>query len=258
MRFSITGLFYNILLVLGIVGVVDTTVLLSNGVGRNLGTLFPGIIGGFFVISGVLYNFFDIDIIGVRRRIVRNTLMIMLGLWMVTFLFVEGLILSGTRSEENKKAEFVIVLGAALHGKQLSWTLYTRINKALDYLNSHPGTKVVVSGGQGAGESITEAEAMKRFLVAKGIQENRIIKEEKSTSTIENLRFSKEIIEKQSKQTPRIMLTTNDFHMYRAKMLANREGLHVYALPSATPLSIKYNSYFREYFALIKSYLLDH
>lgn len=257
MRFFTTGLFYNVLLVLGVIGIIDTTVLLSYGVGKNLGTLFPGIIGTIFVISGLLYNLFGIDIIKVKRRIVRNILIIVLGFWMVTFLFIEGLILTGARSDENKNSDFVIVLGAALHGKQMSLTLSTRMYKALVYLNAHPNTKVVVSGGQGPGESITEAEAMKRFLVAKGINENRIWKEEKSTSTIENLRFSKAIIEKQTKQTAQIMLTTNDFHMYRAKMLARREGLEVYALPSETPLSVRFNSYFREYFAVIKSYFLD-
>lgn len=257
MRLSLVGLFYNFIFVLGVIGVIDTTVLLSYGAGKNLGTLFPGIAGGIFVIAGLLYNLFSLDVFGIKRRIVRNTLIMVFGVWVITFLLVQSLILTEALSDETQNSDFVIVLGAALHGEQMSLTLFTRINKALGYLNSHPNTKVVVAGGQGAGESITEAEAMKRFLVANGINENRILKEDKSTSTIENLRFSKAIIEKHTTDTPHIMLVTNDFHSYRAKMLAHREGMKVYALPSETPLSVRFNSYFREYFAVIKSYFLD-
>lgn len=257
MHISALGLFYGFLLVLGLIGVVDTTLLLSFGVGKNLGTLFPGIIGSIFIIAGMLYNFWGFDLIGVRHRTIRNLLILLLGFWVATFLFIEGLILTGAQSDENKNADFVIVLGAALHGEQLSLTLVSRMNKALTYLKAHPDTMVVVSGGQGPGESLTEAEAMKRFLVAGGINENRILKEENSTSTIENLTFSKAIIEKYTQQTPQVMLTTNDFHMYRAKILAQRLGLQVNALPSETPLSIRFNAYFREYFAVIKSYIFD-
>ena len=81
-------------------------------------------------------------------------------------------------------------------------------------------------------------------------------KEEKSTSTIENLRLSKKIMAGTSKKNE-IMIVTRDYHMLRAKMLAKRAGLTPYSLPSRTPYYVLSNSYIREYFAIIKSFFLD-
>jgi uncharacterized SAM-binding protein YcdF (DUF218 family) len=90
-----------------------------------------------------------------------------------------------------------------------------------------------------------------------GIKEERIIKEDKSTSTMENFKNTKEIVLKDNSENIRILIVTNDFHMFRAKLLARRNGFIPYGLPSSTPWSILPNCYIREYFAVLKSLVFD-
>ncbi len=177
--------------------------------------------------------------------------------WVVTFVIVESIIVFSLKTEENAEVDYLMILGAGLKGKEISIALQKRVEKGVDYLNSNPEALVIVSGGQGAGEEITEAEAMKQYLVEYGINETRIIKEEKSTSTMENFKNTKEILLQGNKEDIRILIATNDFHLFRAKLLAKRNGFIAYGLPSKTPLSILLNCYIREYFAVIKSLIFD-
>lgn len=116
--------------------------------------------------------------------------------WLVSFLVIEGLILYAAYVEETFESDYVVVLGAGLFGDQLSPTLQYRLETCLSYLKNRPRVKVVVSGGQGTDEAISEAEAMKRYLTVHGIEKHRVIMEDKSTSTYENLLFSKKILER--------------------------------------------------------------
>lgn len=175
-----------------------------------------------------------------------------------SFIIIEGLIIYYGSQNNFHKSDYLIILGAGLRGERLSLTLSQRMYKSLEYLEEHPNTKIIVSGGQGSGEDITEAEAMKRFLISNGIDEKQIIKEDKSTSTSENLIYSKSIIDKiDSKEKLKISLVTTNFHMFRAKFLASRVGLKVDSVPSELhPLLIP-NYYVREYLAVINSYMFD-
>ncbi len=117
---------------------------------------------------------------------------------------------------------------------------------------------IIVSGGKGAGESITEAEAMERYLAKHDIPRAQIIKEEKSTSTFENFKFSKKMMQNQNmKLDVPILVITNDFHAFRTKMIAKRFGLNITVIPAKTPWIAVPNLYVREYFAVIKSYFID-
>jgi len=150
-----------------------------------------------------------------------------------------------------------IVLGAGLRGENVSLTLKKRLDRAIDYAQSCPDALIVVSGGQGAGESIPEAEAMSRYLIAHGIAGERIIKEAASTSTRENFRFSKVLLDELLKPGYRITYITTDFHAYRAGLLAREEGfeeparlcstLHWYLYPA---------NYLRESLAVCKTWLI--
>ena len=90
--------------------------------------------------------------------------------------------------------EYIIVLGAHVQGTRLTLALLERTRRALQYLEENPETKAVLSGGQGEGEDISEAQAMCNYLVEHGIDRERLILEGRSTSTTENLKFSLEII----------------------------------------------------------------
>ena len=147
----------------------------------------------------------------------------------------------------------MIVLGAKVNGMSPSLSLQSRINTAARYLKENEKTIVaIVSGGQGPDEDISEAEAMRQGLVAQGIGAERIIIEDKSTSTYENMRFSKKLI---PSGLDRGLLVTNDYHLYRAHLLAKQEGLDVTGLPAKTPRVTLVKSYVREYLAILKWYV---
>ncbi|WZL72209.1 YdcF family protein [Clostridiaceae bacterium 35-E11] len=183
---------------------------------------------------------------------------ILLGLVLLSFLIIEGCILWHAKPDKNVVVDYVVVLGAGLRGEQLSLTLFNRMNESLGYLQHDPNLSVAVSGGQGEGEDITEAEAMRRFLITHGIDERRIIKEEQSTSTLENLKFTKKILdEKSGDKNHRILIITDGFHLFRGKLLARRIGLIPYGMPSKTVSYLIPKYYLREYFAVIKSMIFD-
>ncbi len=141
----------------------------------------------------------------------------------------------------------VVVLGAALRGENPSRLLRERLETAADYLHQNPNAVCVVSGGQGEDEVCSEASVMKRYLMEKGIAEHRIYTEEQSTSTFENIRFSKALIE-QHGLCGNIALVTQEFHQYRAAKLAQQAGFeNIGALPSKTPFYLLGSYWVRDF-----------
>ncbi len=137
------------------------------------------------------------------------------------FATVECLVISGMDDDGEPGLDYIIVLGAQVKGTRPSMALRWRIDRAYEYLTENPDTFAVVSGGQGQGEDISEAECMKRELVSRGIPEERILMEDRSTSTMENIRFSLEVI---GRDGVRIGIVTNNFHVWRAVKIAHRAG----------------------------------
>lgn len=176
----------------------------------------------------------------------------------IVFLAVEGLILSFGESDPPEEAvSAVIVLGAGVNGRTPSLTLQTRIEAAAAYLNKHPDVPAVLSGGQGPGEAITEARAMYTALTARGIPAERLLLEEKSTSTAENIAFSKELLAEHGIGSGgTVAIVTNDFHQYRARRIAADNGLTAVGIPAELPWWwLNANYYVREFFALGKLWL---
>ncbi|MGG1341453.1 YdcF family protein [Bacillus toyonensis] len=151
-------------------------------------------------------------------------------------------------------ADYIIVLGSKVNGTKPSYSLQYRIDKAAEYLKSHEKTIAIVSGGQGKGEDISEALAMKQGLMKQNIAEERIIMEDKSTSTDENITFSKPLIPANMKKG---MIVTNDFHMFRAKKIAAKQGLQLEGLPAKTPKPIIISSNVREYLAITQYWFMN-
>ena len=166
--------------------------------------------------------------------------------------FLHMKILQHSKETPPPDADYIIILGARVKGEVPSLALQARIEAAGDYLLENPSTIAIASGGQGPGEDITEATAIKDGLVQLGIEADRIILEDKSTSTYENISFSKKLLPKGRKEG---LVVTNDFHLYRAKMIARRYGLELGGLPADTPRQAVVKSYAREYLALTKYYL---
>ena len=155
----------------------------------------------------------------------------------------------------------VIVLGAGVNGETPSAALRSRIDAAAAYLEQHPGVPAVLSGGQGPGEHISEAEAMRRALWTDSDAENsRYLLEDRSTNTAENFKFSKALLEEQGldTETAVIAVVTNDFHCFRSHMIAQRQGLHIVDVPAELPWWwLTANYYLREAFAVVKTALFD-
>jgi uncharacterized SAM-binding protein YcdF (DUF218 family) len=149
---------------------------------------------------------------------------------------------------------YIIVLGARLHGEDMSLALYYRVQKALEYLKRNPESNVVVSGGQGPGEDITEAEAMARFFRENGIENERILLEDRSTSTLENLKYSRELL---GPEVEEVVIVSNDFHLFRAVLIAKRQGFEPHTLAAETPRIVRAKLWIREYVAVLKTALLD-
>ena len=125
--------------------------------------------------------------------------------------------------------EYMIVLGAHVQGTRLTLALLERTRRALQYLEENPETKAVLSGGQGEGEDISEAQAMCNYLVEHGIDRERLILEGRSTSTTENLKFSLEIIGLDHS----VGVVTNNFHVFRGTAIGKKCGCkEIYPIPS--------------------------
>lgn len=170
------------------------------------------------------------------------------------FTVLETMVVRGSFADESDApVSAVIVLGAGVNGETPSLTLRTRIDAAAAYLEEHPDVPVVLSGGQGPGEAITEAECMRRALVRRGVDESRLYPEERSTSTQENLRYSRAILEELGVDpAQRVAIVTSDFHLCRARLMWGGDTAAVPAhLPSALYFQcLTVNYFIREAFGL--------
>lgn len=159
----------------------------------------------------------------------------------------------GTFPGQQQEYDYLIVLGAQVRGKRITDSLMRRLEKALDYLKQHPGTKVIVSGGQGKGEDITEAQAMADYLIAKGIKSERILQEDASRTTWENLKFSKRYL---SDMSVTVGIVSNNFHVYRACCYAKRmEISNAYPVAAGCHPVLFVNYLVRECLAVWKMWL---
>lgn len=159
---------------------------------------------------------------------------------------------------KNAPADYVIILGCRLDGDKPGKALSQRIDAAVEYLNSQPSSLVVCSGGQGDDELVSEAYAISQALQEKGIARSRIILENKSHNTYENLLFSKKILDKRRDGLPyRVYIATSDFHVYRSRRLANYVGfIEPMVLSAKSSATVFYSGFFREILAVIRSYFV--
>lgn len=217
------------------------------------GTRFPVMFFGMLSAAFIVLRRIDYK----KHFVFKRILLIGFGIAAVSFVIIEALVFTQLHSDDPEEADYVIILGSGIRGTELSLTLKQRLDASLDYIRAHPDIPVIVSGGQGPGEAITEALAMRTYLVEEqGIDPGQVLMEDKSTSTQENLAFSKKIIEDAGNEHPEIMLVTSDYHMFRAKYLASKNGFaSAYGISAPSPMHLKPVNMIREYFAAIKAFL---
>lgn len=157
-------------------------------------------------------------------------------------------------SQRTQSADCVIVLGCQVVGETPSYMLADRLGAALSLLERSPQAMCIVSGGQGARENITEAEAMRRWLTRRGIDGSRIIMEDRSVSTRDNFRGCAEIIAARGIDG-NIAVVTNEYHQYRAELYARQAGLSVSHESARTSVRLILNSWLREWVGLLQYFI---
>ncbi len=166
------------------------------------------------------------------------------------FAAIEVMIFLGAAGAGEPGLDYVIVLGAQVRPDGISNSLKRRLDKAIEYAQDNPETIFVLSGGKGPDEPVSEAEAMRDYMVYNGISQDKILLEANSTSTVENIAYSRLVIESDRTERKRIRqeaqdvvsfpagsyvtvpdkptrigILTNDFHIFRAKKIAQRWGI---------------------------------
>ena len=154
--------------------------------------------------------------------------------------------------------DYIIILGCRIKKDgTLTPLLKSRVDRALKFRNIQKNNngkdlKFVVSGGKGNDEVISEAEAMRRYLLLNGISEKDILIENKSKNTYENIKFSNNLIKKESKNC-NIAFSTTNYHVFRAGLIAYLQGVNIEGMGSNTKSYFFINAFIREYIGTLYS-----
>ena len=165
--------------------------------------------------------------------------------------FLTGLMISAQNKVPPENAN-VVVLGAQVYSaERMGVSLAGRVEKAGEYLLSHPRAKVIVTGGQGADEPCPESLTQRNALVAQGVEEDRIFQEDRSHNTRQNLEYAMDIAQEEGLGTE-FVVVTQEFHMFRALQLAETAGFTAYSLTAQSDPLLLPEYYGRELLSLTK------
>ena len=180
----------------------------------------------------------------------RLVLTVLIGAGLLVFVIAEGLIVSRMTEEPKEPVDYMIVLGAQVRGEKPSKALTLRLEEAMEIWEKSGEPILLLSGGKGDGEQISEAECMRRYLAEQGIPEDKMILEDQSVSTQENLAFCAQLTDCEEKKTA---IVSNNFHIYRALRLAKKQGYqNVCGAAAGSDWRFQLHYLVREAFALVK------
>ena len=209
-----------------------------------------------FVVLTLLFVLFALLGDSKGATLTKRIITVVLAVILIFAVVTEILVFAHAHTNADNDTDWLIILGAGLHGKRLSYSIKSRLDRALEFLDGNKDCFIVVSGGMGKGESVTEASAMKEYLANNGISENRIYLEDKATTTEENLRFSFEIISSSSeyKRGDSIAILSSAYHLYRTSLMVNSlfgtEYGKITYIAARTKRFIAVNYYLREIAAI--------
>lgn len=250
-----------LLITIGSVIIVDCAILMAFGK-VNFGSVVPFLLGIVFVIHGIFWH----KVIAFIHQY-RWLLYFWSGLWMVFFIWLVSFgiftyVLQQQIKQSTKSVPAVaaiIVLGSGTVAGKPTPTLAKRLDTAVPLIKTQPNALVITSGGVGFQRTRSEADIMATYLhETHGVAFRCILQEGKSTSTEENLANSRALLEAKGLSiTDPIAIVTSDFHSIRAASIARHQGYtQPLTIASPTPLSTRYNAWFREYFAFVSGWLL--
>ncbi|MBE6565230.1 MAG: YdcF family protein [Ruminococcaceae bacterium] len=215
----------------------------------NVGTI-AGLMLSFLIVLAALFYPVGkklVSALAKRRggRVLMRTVCVLCALF-VLYALIVGVLLVMYAFRAPIGGETVIVLGCKVNGERPSGMLIERLDIAAAYLDGNPSAVCIVSGGQGEGEDIPEALAMYRYLTGeKGISPDRVLMEDRSKNTVENLRFSAAILREKG-LSPDVAVVTNGFHQFRAAVYAAKAGLDARAVNVPTGVFALPTFYVRE------------
>jgi uncharacterized SAM-binding protein YcdF (DUF218 family) len=204
---------------------------------------------GFFLFCLAILDKYIINLFKKIPKLIKIVFTVLVCFFIISFIIIESIIISNIKDNHVENADYIIILGAKVDGMIPSLSLRSRINTAFHYLEGNENTKVIVTGGRGKGELISEAEAMVRILTRNGIDSERILVENNSTSTKENLQYSIKYIDSLNDS---VVIITSEFHLYRAKKIAQKIGyMNITGITSKSPTILLPTYFMREYFAVV-------
>ena len=203
-------------------------------------------------IVGIIFVYKALRLLGSKypqdARTLKRIFTILLSIGLLVVGITEAIIIKASFGDPRQHCDYMVVLGAGVRGDVPSLSLRNRIDAAYDYLTEHPDVTAILSGGQGEGENITEAQCMFDHLTAMGIDESRLWMEDQATSTWENLNFSLDMIEEKTGQRPEELgVLSSEYHLFRASLFADACGVEFLGVPAkTTKLSLRVNYFMRE------------
>ena len=240
-----------ILIALGIISILYGILVLQVGSGTGFWMIWEAI-GVFFLFWAFLLH---TDFFASHKRI-KVVFHAMLGVAIAVVITLCGMIMGDFSEKGSQDLDYIIVLGAQVREDGPSVVLKYRLDAAIDYLNENSDTVCIVSGGQGVNEPFSEAEGMAEYLMENGIDENRILLEDKSKNTVQNIQNSKEIMEETYNG---VGIVTNNFHVFRATQIAKVQGLEgVYGIAADSNVLYLPNNVLRECCGILKDWLLKN
>lgn len=212
----------------------------------NFGNIAGMLFGIAYIVIGLLMNRTDSS----NQKYI---FIIALCVLLLTILKMREIYAAGKTKISSQKV--IIVLGCRVRGDEPSLSLIKRVDAAYKFLLFNPESVAILSGGQGKDENISEAQCMQQFLYARGISKDRLILEDRSTSTDENIRFSLQIIETLDLDR-NVAIATSEYHQKRAANICEKYGLNGTPVSSKTKWTLLPTFLLREFFAEIKEKLL--
>lgn len=210
----------------------------------SVGVILNFVYAAFVCLCGVLF-----DRVGRALRIAAAAVII------APLIFGCVLFACGAKDNADGSEKAIIVLGCGIDGERVSPKLARRLDKAIEYFNEHPDKPVIVSGGQGVHDDIPESTAMKRYLVSKGVPDEKIIEESRATSTSAHFVFSKDITD-MLPGGDKIVFVTSRFQIYRASRYAAGKGFEAHHIGARVPFYELPANYLCEMLAIVAEYVI--
>ena len=227
--------------------------------GFSLPNILPALFA-FAIVAWIIGIPVGIGISHSRVVVSLSALLLVLGLWFF-FSFVALLVYSWfyRRLPRKRRFDYIIIHGAGLRGEEPTPLLRGRIDKALELWKAQGAHAILIpSGGQGSDEVISEAEAMARYLSSRGVPQDSILLEDRSTTTMENLLFAKHLLEARVLGAYRCAFVTSDYHVFRTSLYASKVGLKGDGIGSKTAGYYFPTAFIREFIAITKEHWLPY